>query len=502
MTATDAQIRIVMKERHRGRTQEQAAAKANLWSRQTVAKYEQLGQLPSVSKQRRSYRTRENPFVEDWLLIEKMLTEAPELEAKALFEWLSERRPNRYQAGQLRTFQRHVSQWRGQNQSQVASLEQIRQPGEQLQTDGTWLNELGITIQGEAFEHMLIHCVLPYSNWEWGRIAPTESLPALRLALQSTLQKLGAVPLYHQTDHSSAATKQLGVQEKGKEVADRTYTEGYLQLLAHFGLQPSVTHVRSPDENGDVEAAHGSLKRSLKQQLLLRGSKEFDSLATYEAFVWGVMDRRNQLRQERLAEELKVMKPLSEGELVTYTEQRVRVGPTSIVRVLKNSYSVPTRLIGRQIVVRIGVWELEFYYGSHHVETVPRLIGQQKQHINYHHIIGSLLRKPGGFRNYRYREALFPRQLFRQAWEQLNQWYAPRRADLIYLQVLNLAAQTWESEVATALELLLERQEKWSDEDVIQLIDTVTPQLPLLQQPVIQLSLYDSLLAEVCHVRA
>jgi hypothetical protein len=263
-----------------------------------------------------------------------------------------------------------------------------------------------------------------------------------------------------------------------------------------------VTHVRSPDENGDVEAAHGSLKRSLKQQLLLRGSKEFDSLATYEAFVWGVMDRRNQLRQERLAEELKVMKPLSEGELVTYTEQRVRVGPTSIVRVLKNSYSVPTRLIGRQIVVRIGVWELEFYYGSHHVETVPRLIGQQKQHINYHHIIGSLLRKPGGFRNYRYREALFPRQLFRQAWEQLNQWYAPRRADLIYLQVLNLAAQTWESEVATALELLLERQEKWSDEDVIQLIDTVTPQLPLLQQPVIQLSLYDSLLAEVCHVRA
>jgi hypothetical protein len=296
MTATDAQIRIVMKERHRGRTQEQAAAKANLWSRQTVAKYEQLGQLPSVSKQRRSYRTRENPFVEDWLLIEKMLTEAPELEAKALFEWLSERRPNRYQAGQLRTFQRHVSQWRGQNQSQVASLEQIRQPGEQLQTDGTWLNELGITIQGEAFEHMLIHCVLPYSNWEWGRIAPTESLPALRLALQSTLQKLGAVPLYHQTDHSSAATKQLGVQEKGKEVADRTYTEGYLQLLAHFGLQPSVTHVRSPDENGDVEAAHGSLKRSLKQQLLLRGSKEFDSLATYEAFVWGVMDRRNQLR--------------------------------------------------------------------------------------------------------------------------------------------------------------------------------------------------------------
>jgi hypothetical protein len=147
------------------------------------------------------------------------------------------------------------------------------------------------------------------------------------------------------------------------------------------------------------------------------------------------------------------------------------------------------------------VWHLELYYGDKHIETVPRLLGQQKQHINYRHIIGSLLRKPGGFRNYRYRDALFPRQLFRRAWEQLNQWYAPRRADLIYLQVLNLAAQTWESEVAVALDLLLERHEKWSHEDVIQLIDTATPQIPALQQPEVQLSIYDALLAEVHHVR-
>lgn len=502
MTATDAQIRIVMKERHRGRTQEQAAAKANLRSRQTVAKYEKRGQLPSESKRRRSYRTREDPFAEDWPLMAMMLEEAPELEAKALFEWLCEKQPGRYQEGQLRTLQRRVAQWRVQNLSQIATLEQIRQPGEQMQTDGTWLTELGVTIQGEPFEHMLIHCVLPYSNWEWGRIAPTESLPALRLALQSTLQKLGAVPLYHQTDNSSAATKQLGVQEKGKKTAERVYTDGYLQLLEHFGLQPSVTHVSTPDENGDIEAANGSLKRSLKQQLLLRGSTEFESLETYEAFIFAVMEKRNQLRIERLTEELAVMRPLPGGELATYTEQRMRVGSTGIIRVLKNSYSVPTGLIGRQIVVRIDVWNLGLYYGNQCIETIPRLLGQQKHHINYRHIIGTLLRKPGGFRNYRYRDALFPRQLFRRAWEQLNEWYAPRRADLIYLQVLNLAAQTWESEVATALELLVERGEKWSDEDVIQLIDTATPQIPALEQPEIQLAIYDSLLAEAYHVRA
>jgi hypothetical protein len=45
MTATDAQVRIIMRERDQGRTQEQAAASANLSSRKTVAKYEGLGKL-------------------------------------------------------------------------------------------------------------------------------------------------------------------------------------------------------------------------------------------------------------------------------------------------------------------------------------------------------------------------------------------------------------------------------------------------------------------------
>src|SRR6266849_7617098 len=91
MTSTDAQVRIVMNERSKGRTQEQAAAKANLNSRKTVSKYEWLGQLPSELKQPRIYRTREDPFAADWSELETMLEQAPELDAKTLFEWLCER---------------------------------------------------------------------------------------------------------------------------------------------------------------------------------------------------------------------------------------------------------------------------------------------------------------------------------------------------------------------------------------------------------------------------
>ena len=220
-----------------------------------------------------------------------MLEKSPEFDAKTLFIWLCEKQPGRYQEGQLRTFQRRVASWRVENGSKIATLEQVRRPGEQLQTDGTWLKELKVTINGIPYVGLLIHSVLPYSNWEWGRLAPSESLAAVHLGLQSTLKKLGAVPAIHQTDNSSAATKKLGAQDGGKSPDKRGFTIGYLEILKHFGMEPSATHVGNPNENGDVESSNGGLKHSLKQHLLLRGNREFETLAAFEAFVHRVMDK-------------------------------------------------------------------------------------------------------------------------------------------------------------------------------------------------------------------
>ena len=341
MTATDAQVRIIMREREKGRTLEQAAASANLCSRKTAAKYERLGKLPSELNQPRQYRTRLNPFEEDWPTVKGMLEDAPNLEAKTLFVWLCEQHPGRYQEGQLRTFQRHVATWRALNQRQVAVLRQVHRPGEVLQTDGTWLTELGVTIQEQPFKCILIHCVLPYSNWEWGRIAQSESLAALRLGLQSTLVKLGHVPKYHRTDNSGAATYWPGAKAQGDH--KREYTDGYLLLLEHYGLEPQTTNLDSPHENGDVESSNGGLKRAIEQYLLLRGSRDFESIEAYEAFLFDVMDRRNRSRKKRLAEELATMKPLAATPLVTNGQVRVQVTRGSLIRVQKNVRSVKFR---------------------------------------------------------------------------------------------------------------------------------------------------------------
>jgi len=302
MTATDAQVRLMMKERSNGKTQEQAAVKANLRSRTTVQKYEQLDKLPNELKQSRQYRTRPDPFEADWAEVEKKLREAPELEAKTLFEWLCEQEGRQYQEGQLRTLQRRISNWRVLNRPQTLSLDQIHYPGEVLQSDGTCMNDLKITIQGEPFEHLLFHSVLPYSNWEWGRVVQSESLLSIRLGLQSALLKLGHAPQAHQTDHTTAATHKLGLADREKSSQERGYNAEYLQLLAHYGLEARTIHVASPNENGDVESSNGGIKRAVEQHLLLRGNRDFPSIEAYEAFLFSIMDKRNSSRLVKLAE--------------------------------------------------------------------------------------------------------------------------------------------------------------------------------------------------------
>jgi hypothetical protein len=192
-----------------------------------------------------------------------------------------------------------------------------------------------------------------------------------------------------------------------------------------------------------------------------------------------------------------VMKPLPTASLTICREEKVKVSRSSLIRVLRNTYSVPTGLIGHTIKVRIHEWHLEVYYGTKLVETLPRLVGRRKRHINYRHLIDTLLRKPGGFRNYRYRDDLFPSLVFRQAWEQLGQWYAPRKADLIYLRVLSLAARTLESDVAGALAQLLVTKTRWNETNVEQLLELEPAPVPEIARGEVALDIYDQLLKEV-----
>jgi transposase InsO family protein len=485
---TDAQVRKLMKEIRKSGYVGQSALRSGM-SRNTAARYVKLGKLPSELKSPRTWRTRPDSFEEDWPGIAQRLRDAPELEAKALFEDLLERNPDRYHPGHLRTFQRRLKQWRAsEGPERSVFFPQEHRPGEAFQTDFTWATKLGITIGGEPFVHMLCHVVLPYSNWEWVTVCRSESSAALKRGVQEAVFRLGKVPAYHQTDNSGAATHNL---TSGK----RIFNDEYLEFIRHLGMEPRTIAVGEKNQNGDVEALHGALKRRLTQHLILRVSNDFEVVEEYEAWLTQVMEKANRLRTRRLNEDLAVMKPVEAERVPEFTEIDIRVTARSTIHVKHNVYSVPSRLIGEMVRVRIYDDRVEVYYGGKHQLTVERLLGRGGHRINYRHIIWSLVRKPGAFRLFKYREDLFPTLTFRWAYDTLCKTEGDRRGSLEYLRILHLAASTTESEVEAALELVLEEGTLCRMEQIKALVDSSSSlEPPKMVPPLVDLSCYDALL--------
>lgn len=465
-----------------------AALRADM-DRKTARKYLKSGKLPSELKDPRIWRTRLDPFTQDWDYVRELLRGAPDLEAKTLFEHLEERTPGRYQEGQLRTLQRRIKQWRAEEgPPKTLFFPQAHRPGEAMQTDFSWGNELEVTIAGESFPHLLCHPVLPYSNWEWATVCSSESMPALKRGVQSALFELGHVPLFHQTDNSTAATHNLRNGMRG-------FNQSYLEFLDHFSMKPRTTGIGEKEQNGDVEAAHGAFKRCVKQRLKLRGSSDFETRAEYESWLQDLARQRNRRRRKRLEGELAVMSQLRVERLAEFTEEEARVSQGSTIQVRANTYSVPSRLGGEKVRVRIYDDRLEIYYAQKRQLTVERMRGRGGHRINYRHVIWSLARKPGAFQRYRYREDLFPSLTFRRAYDALCEGLPQRRADIEYLSSLKLAAETMECDVEAALEAFLEVGELPTAEAVRDLVQPPVALVPQLESAVIDLRSYDSLLA-------
>lgn len=457
-------------------------------SERVARQYVKARRLPSQMKKERIYRTRADPFEEVWPQLVAVLEAAPRLEAKTLFGDLCERDPGRWQEGQLRTLQRRVRDWRALNgPDREIFFPQVHHPGKRGESDFTCMNDLEITIGGEPFPHKLYHFVLTYSNWEYAEIARSESFAALKQGFQNAVWELGGVAQEHRTDNTSTATHDL------KNERGRGFNAAYLRLVEHYGTEPTKNTPGKGHENGDVEKSHDVLKGAVRQRLLLRQSREFESRPVYEAFLRDVVSSLNASRTVRLAEDRSALKPLPPRRLEDYEECEAVVGRASTILVLQNHYSVPARLIGHRVKVHVYAEELEVFYMGRRVESFPRLVGTKLARVNYRHVIGWLVRKPGAFENYRYRDELFPRLVFRETYDRLCE-RVPARATIEYLRVLKLAAETMEGNVVKALEELLAAGELPDSEAVRARVAPRSPERPEVNVQEPSLHIYDKLL--------
>ena len=167
----------------------------------------------------------------------------------------------------------------------------------------------------------------------------------------------------------------------------------------------------------------------------------------------------------------------------------------STISVKRNTYSVPSRLIGHEVEARLYPDVVEVWYHRHLIETMPRLRGADEHRIDYRHVIWSLVRKPGAFAQYRYREELFPTMAFRRAYDALVERYGDR-ADVEYVRILHLAASTFEAKVEMALDTLLEQKAAIDYAVVQRLAAPEQLAVPPLEAQEPDLHQYDALLVE------
>ncbi|MBI1981609.1 MAG: IS21 family transposase [Methylocystis sp.] len=447
---TDRQMRLFMQFR-KSEPAAIAAAKAG-FSPATAYRLENDPRLPSQRKAPRS-RRRADPLETVWdSEVVPMLKAAPALRPIGVFEELRRRHPG-LDPGVRRTLERRIRNWRAvHGPEREVIFRQEHPPGRMGLSDFCDMRDLGVSVAGVPLDHRLYHFRLPFSGFESAHVVlGGESFVALAEGLQNALWTLGGAPQQHRSDSLSAAFRNLDADER--EDATRRYEA----LCAHYGMTPTRNNAGVSHENGSIESAHGHIKAALEDELLLRGSRDFDALATWRKFVDELVGRRNARNAARIDLERAELKELPPRKTSDFEEARVTVTSSSAFTLRKVFYTVPSRLIGHKLLVRLYDDRLDVFQGATHLFTLPRgrsrPNGKHGHVVDYRHVIHSLRRKPMALLNLVYRDQLFPRRAYARAFDALLAEAAEKAACRTMVGLLALAHErACEAELAAVIE--------------------------------------------------
>lgn len=428
-----------------------AAAKAG-FSTATGYRIEADGRLPSQKAAPRG-RRRPDPLAAVWdSEVVPILEAAPGIRAIAVLEELRRRHPG-LNPNVRRTLERRMRAWRAlAGPEQDVIFRQEHEPGRLGLSDFTDMGGLGVSIAGIPLAHRLYHFRLAFSGFEHAEVVlGGESFVALAEGLQNALWALGGVPKEHRSDSLSAAFRNLAADAK------EDLTARYSALMRHYEMEPSRNNAGVAHENGAIESAHGHLKAAMEDALLLRGSRDFEDLDAYRRFVDEVVGQRNARNRKRIELERPALASLPKRRTTDFEEKVVTVTSSGGFILRRVFYTVPSRLIGHRLRVRIYDDRLECFLGSTPVATLRRgrpISDRQRSHVvDYRHVIHALRKKPMALANLVYRDQLFPRPAYRNTFETLQDKVGTRHACKVTVELLALAHErACEAELAAALE--------------------------------------------------
>jgi hypothetical protein len=208
-------------------------------------------------------------------------------------------------------------------------------------------------------------------------------------------------------------------------------------------MEPTRNNRGVAHENGAIESAHGHLKLAIRDALLLRGARDFTDLRSYQGFIDEVISRKNARNARRIDAERARLRSLPEIRTCDYEETLVYVTSAGGFTLRKVFYTVPSRLIGRRLRVRLYDDRLELFIGATPLMKLARgRCGKNGKHghvVNYHHVIRALRKKPMALLNLVYRDQLFPREVYRLTFERLREQLSERAACRLMVGLLSLA---------------------------------------------------------------
>ena len=389
----------------------------------------------------RDWRTKPDPLADVWESeLEPMLRREPRLKPTTLFEYLQEHYPGQY-SKVLRTLQRRVSTWKAIHGPAPEVMFPLRhEPGMIGLSDFTELKGVVVTVNGKPFEHLIYHYRLAYSGWQYAQVIQGgESFIALSEGLQNALAASGGAPKQHRTDSLSAAYRNARGQRR------KQLTDYYEELCDHYRLEPTRNNKGIAHENGGIESPHGHLKNRITQALYLRGHNNFESVAAYQQFIEASVSKLNERHQEKFAEEQQQLQPLPKYRSCDYEILTARVSRYSTIDVRCILYTVPSRLIGRQLELRLYHDRITGYIGNQQVVELPRIRASSKAKrrgrcINYRHVIEGLRRKPRAFLYCTWRDDLLPNDHYRRLWQQIKARFELDSAAVLIVEALYIAA--------------------------------------------------------------
>jgi transposase InsO family protein len=433
---TDHQMRLYMKFRQTA-APAVAAAKAS-FSGSTAYRFEQDRRLPSQKLVTRD-RRRADPLADmfDGEIV-PMLQAAPGLRPVAIFEEMQRRHPE-LSPGIRRTIERRIRAWRALHGAERDVIfRQIHEPGRMGLSDFTDMGELQVTIAGVALDHRLYHFRLACSGFAHVHvILGGESYVALAEGLQNALWALGGAPREHRSDSLSAAFRNLD------KAAREDLTLRYDALCAHYGMEPTRNNRGVAHENGSIESPHGHLKKVVRDALLMRGTADFDDLGSYRQFIDELISRGNARHARRIEAERPSLQALPRRRTCDYEETIVTVTSSGGFTLRKVFYTVPSRLIGHRLRVRLYDDRLDLFIGGTPLMSMPRgradAKGKHGHVVDYRHVIHALRRKPMALLGLVYRDQLFPRDAYRRTFDRLLERMPERPACKLMVDLLALA---------------------------------------------------------------